>query len=205
MTQEGYQVIIILPIKSRMAAAEKQYFLRFLYLTKSSTPSFKVRDLQMTIHLAFIHISSRHSKLNFAHHFVIYLLFQNGANKNQHHKSHQRETVRQKRSMWWAKYMYVCEWDMCWRNFCNFSLVTKTCEKYDKNSPFLQMSAILKYDFQNRKQLLFSELNYLNYTKNQILHVTATFSLKQGETRTSSGPPVKSAQESKTCLILWVI
>ena len=31
MTQEGYQVIIVLPIKSKMAAAEKQYFLRFLY------------------------------------------------------------------------------------------------------------------------------------------------------------------------------
>ena len=35
MTQEGYQVIIILPIKSKMAAA--------------SPPSFKVRGLQMTI------------------------------------------------------------------------------------------------------------------------------------------------------------
>ena len=51
------------------------------------------------------------------------------------------------------------------------------------------MSAILKFDFQKRKQLRFSELNYLNYT-NPILHVTATFSLKQWETRTrtSSGP-----------------
>ena len=27
------------------------------------------------------------------------------------------------------------------------------------------MSAILKFDFQNRKQLRFSEVNYLNYTK----------------------------------------
>ena len=31
------------------------------------------------------------------------------------------------------------------------------------------MSAILKFDFQKRKQLLFSEVNYLNYTK--ITHV----------------------------------
>ena len=31
MTQGGYQVIIILPIKSKMAAAKKQCFLRFLY------------------------------------------------------------------------------------------------------------------------------------------------------------------------------
>ena len=28
------------------------------------------------------------------------------------------------------------------------------------------MSAILKYDFQKREQLHFSEVNYLNYTKN---------------------------------------
>ena len=108
-------------------------------------------------------ISSRHSNLNFAHHFVIYWLFQNGANKNQHQKSHQREPnqtnsgfflfcfvlfcilffvfcfvcllfffsklVRQKTSIGWAKYMYECEWDMCWRSFCNFSLVTNKCEK----------------------------------------------------------------------------
>ena len=51
------------------------------------------------------------------------------------------------------------------------------------------MSAILKFDFQKRKQSPFSEVNYQNYTKKApILHVTTTFSLKQGETRTSSGP-----------------
>ena len=74
MTQGGYQVIIILPIKSKMAAAKKQCFLRFLYLTESSPPSFKVRGLQMTINLALVqvHISSRHSNFNVAHHFVIY-------------------------------------------------------------------------------------------------------------------------------------
>ena len=50
MMQGGYQVIIILPIKSKMAAAKKQCFLRFLY----SPPSFKVRGLQMTINLALV-------------------------------------------------------------------------------------------------------------------------------------------------------
>ena len=51
------------------------------------------------------------------------------------------------------------------------------------------MSAILTFDFQKRKQLRFFEVNYLNYTKkDSILHATTTFSLKQGETRTSSGP-----------------
>ena len=37
MTQGGYQVIIILPIKSKMAAAKKRCFsVRFLYFTESS-------------------------------------------------------------------------------------------------------------------------------------------------------------------------
>ena len=74
MTQGGYQVIMILPIKSNMAADKKQCFLRFLYLTESSPLSFKARGLQMTMNLVLVevHISSRHSNLNFAHHFVIY-------------------------------------------------------------------------------------------------------------------------------------
>ena len=51
------------------------------------------------------------------------------------------------------------------------------------------MSTILKFDFQKRKQLRFPEVNYLNYTKTDpILPVATTFSLKQGETRTSHGP-----------------
>ena len=58
MTQGGYQVIIILPIKSKMAAAKKLCFLRFLYFTESSPPaslpSFKVRGLQMTMNLALV-------------------------------------------------------------------------------------------------------------------------------------------------------
>ena len=66
--------MIILPIKSKMAAAKKLRVLRFLYFTESSPPSFKVRGLQMTMNLVlvYVHISSRHSNLNFAHHFDIY-------------------------------------------------------------------------------------------------------------------------------------
>ena len=39
------------------------------------------------------------------------------------------------------------------------------------------MSAILKFDFQKRKELRFSDINYLNYTKKKdlILHVATTF------------------------------
>ena len=49
--------------------------------------------------------------------------------------------------------------------FFVFSLVTKLCEKYVKNSLFFQLNAILKFDFsKKRKQLHFSEENDLNYT-----------------------------------------
>ena len=54
MTQGDYQVIIILPIKSKMTAAKKRCFLRFMYFTESSTPSFKVQGLQMTMNLALV-------------------------------------------------------------------------------------------------------------------------------------------------------
>ena len=54
MTQGGYQLIIILPIKSKMAAAKKRCFLQFLYFTGSSPQSFKVRGLQITINLALV-------------------------------------------------------------------------------------------------------------------------------------------------------
>ena len=54
MTQGGYQVIIILPIKNKMAAVKKRCFLRFLYFTESVPPSFKVRGLQMTMNLALV-------------------------------------------------------------------------------------------------------------------------------------------------------
>ena len=48
---------------------------------------------------------------------------------------------------------------------------------------------MLKFDIPKRKLVRFSEVNYLNCTKKDpILHVTTTFSLKHGETRTSSGP-----------------
>ena len=67
------------------------------------------------------------------------------------------------------------------------------------------MSAILPFDFQKRKQLRFSEVNYLNYTKKDpILHVATTFSLKQGETRTSHGPiPHRLKLEEPQKVVEW--
>ena len=132
-----------------MAAAKNRSCLRFLYFIESSSPLFKVRGLQTTMNLAlvYLYINSRHSNLNFAHHFVIYWLFQNGANKNQHQDSYQRETVsdnfvffsqlvKQKESIWWAKYVYVCEWDMCWRNFRNFPWWLKNVKSRSKIALF---------------------------------------------------------------------
>ena len=55
------------------------------------------------------------------------------------------------------------------------------------------MGAILKFDFQKRKQLHFSEENYLNYTKKtQFCIMTITFSLnkeKQGHAVDPFGSP----------------
>ena len=54
-----------------------------------------------------------------------------------------------------------------------------------------QMSAILKFDFQKREQLRFSEVNYLNYKKKDpILHMATTlsFSLKQGKQKQAMDP-----------------
>ena len=51
------------------------------------------------------------------------------------------------------------------------------------------MSAILKFDFQKKRTITFfwSKLSKL-HKKDPILHVATTFSLKQGETRSSHGP-----------------
>ena len=54
MTQGGYQAIIILPIKSKMAAARKRCFFVILYFSESSPPSFKVRGLQMTLNFSLV-------------------------------------------------------------------------------------------------------------------------------------------------------
>ena len=96
--------------------------------------------------------------------------------------------VRQKKSIGWAKYMYVCEWDMCWRNFCNFSLLTKNVKSRSKIAPFSN-ERHFEIWFSIKKTITFcwSKLSKL-HKKDPILHVTTKFSLKQGETRTNSIP-----------------
>ena len=51
------------------------------------------------------------------------------------------------------------------------------------------MSTILKFTFQKRKQLRFSKVNYLNYTKKKPNFACDNYIFpKKGETRTSNGP-----------------
>ena len=70
------------------------------------------------------------------------------------------------------------------------------------------MSAILKLDFQKRKRLRFPEVNNLIFIKKDpILNETTTVSLKEGETRTSSGPvhpPKGTNGRQKTCEIFHI-
>ena len=43
------------------------------------------------------------------------------------------------------------------------------------------MSAILKFDFQKREQLRFSEVNYLNYTKKKPNFACGNYNVSQKE------------------------
>ena len=85
-----------------MAAAMKRFLAGFffaisvfywVFTSVIQSPRF-TNDYEFFISVSII--SSRHSNLNFAHHFVSYWPFQNGANKNQRQDSYQRETVPDK-------------------------------------------------------------------------------------------------------------
>ena len=91
---------------------------------------------------------------------------------------------KEKKSIGWAKYVYLCEWDTCWRNFCNFPWWLKNV----KNSPFFKWAPF--WNLIPKKKTLTSFWNKLPklLKKDPILHVATLFSLKQGETRTSHGP-----------------
>ena len=95
--------------------------------------------------------------------------------------------VRQKKSIGWAKYKNVCRWDMCWRNF---SLVTKNVKSRSKIALFSNKRHFeiwLPKKKTIRPTSFWSKLSKL-HKKDPISHVSTTFSLKQGKTRTSSGP-----------------
>ena len=94
---------------------------------------------------------------------------------------------------------------MCWRNFCNFSLVTKKCESRSKIVLFSN-ERHFEIWFPKKKTITFfwSKFSKL-HKKDTILHVATTFSLKQGETRTSHGPiphPLKHICFQINCSLL---
>ena len=85
--------------------------------------------------------------------------------------------------------MYVSVSEICAEGF----FVTFSCGLNDvkSRSKIALLSNERRFEilFLKRKQLRYSEVNYLDCTKKDpFLYVTTTFSLKQGETRTSSGP-----------------
>ena len=122
--------------------------------------------------------------LNFAHHFVIYWFLQNGANKNQHHESHQRETMHDNlfvclfvlfcfvfffckidKAKQKKKCVHLCKWDMCQMNFCVFSLVTRNCERYVIMAFFFSNECHVETCFPKMKTIIFWEENYVSFTK----------------------------------------
>ena len=54
---------------------------------------------------------------------------------------------------------------MCWRNFCNFSLVTKNVKSRSKMALFFQNERHFDKWFPKKKTTTFSEVNYPDYTK----------------------------------------
>ena len=113
--------------------------------------------------------------------------------------SYQRETVpdkftffsklvNQKKSIGWSKYVYVCVWDMCWRNFCNFPWWLENMKSWSKIALFSN-DRHFEIWFPKKRTITFfwSKLSKLHKT-DPILHAVTTFSLKQGEKRTSHGP-----------------
>ena len=65
--------------------------------------------------------------------------------------------VRQKKSIGWAKYVYVCEWDMCWRIFFKtFPWWLKNVNGRSKNSPFFQKECHFEIWFPKERTITFS-------------------------------------------------
>ena len=91
----------------------------------------------------------------------------------------------QKNSIGWALAKYVYVSGICAEGILqSFPWWLKNVKSRSKISLFFKWAPFWNLISKKVKQLHFSEENY----KNTILHLTFTFSLKQGETRTSSGP-----------------
>ena len=97
--------------------------------------------------------------------------------------------------------MYVCEWDMCWRNFVTFPWWLKNVKNRSKIALFSN-ERHFEIWFPKKRTVTFfwSKLSKL-HKKDPILQGGTTFSLKRGETRTSHGPiphPLIEADSAQT-------
>ena len=124
-------------------------------------PSFIEQGLPMTVNVLCVwtDISRRHS--NPYHHFDIQWLMQNGRMMNQHHEPYQREVMydifasftkleRQKKSIGWAKYVYACKWDMCWRIFVSFPWWLKNLKNRSKIALVFEWMPFWKNSFRRK-------------------------------------------------------
>ena len=77
---------------------------------------------------------------------------------------------------------------MCWRNFCNFPWWLENVKSKSKIALFFKWAPFWHW-FPKKRTITFfwSKLSKLHKI-DPILHVATTFSLKQGETKTSHGP-----------------
>ena len=101
-----------------MAAAKKLRFFAFPF----------IHDLHLPLQILFIDCSK-----------IVQIWLMTGVvpKRNIHDKFvSSAKLVRQKKSIRWAKYMYFCNWDMCWSNFCVFYLVTKNVKYRSKIALF---------------------------------------------------------------------
>ena len=104
----------------------------------------------------------------------------------------------------------MCVSEICAEgNFVSFPwwLVTKNMKSWSKITFFSQMSANLKFDFQTNKTITFFRKKLSEqHKKDTILHVTNTFSPKQGQTRTSSGTTsVSLISAVRKCYLTFLI
>ena len=101
----------------------------------------------------------------------------------------------------------LCEWDMCWRNFCNFSWWLENVKSRSKIALFSNERHFETWYPKKKTITFFSGKLSKLHQKDPILHVATTFSLKQGETRKSHGPiphPLILLKSSASCTG-WVI
>ena len=80
-------------------------------------------------------------------------------------------------------------WYMCWRNFRNFPWWVKDVKSRSKIALYSKEHHFEIW-FPKKRTITFFWCKFLSklHKKDPILHVATTFSLKQGETRTSHGP-----------------